>query len=186
MFWPYGMIHPPTVRAVLGLFRRKPSGHVLTKSDRCICPVLCHVFLTQSSASVGLSQNLQRNLHVAPCVTSLRKRPPKLPKRNDTNQRHQKTFQSKPNSWKPLETDRMLRAVSLFFLVRRATHARHANDHACGWRCDTESLVSRALACTPLTEFGEKYRRLLQVESDRDHLCGWRSYNFPLRSCKLL
>ena len=92
MFWPYGVIHPPTVRAVLGLFRRKPSGHVLTKSDRCICPVLCHVFLTQSSASVGLSQNLQRNLHVAPCVTSLRKRPPKLPKRNDTNQRHEKRF----------------------------------------------------------------------------------------------
>ena len=35
-----------------------------------------------------------------------------------------------------------------------------------------ESLVSRALACTALTEFGEKYRRLLSVESDRDHLCG--------------
>ena len=112
------VIHPPTVREVLGLFRctdqdgkpptfldtrlawsryapgtrRKPSGHVLTKSDRYICPVLCHVVFTQSSASVGSSQNLQRNLHVAPCVTSIRKRPPKLHKRNDTNQRHQKRF----------------------------------------------------------------------------------------------
>ena len=34
-----------------------------------------------------------------------------------------------------------------------------------------ESLVFRALTCNPLTEFGEKYRRLLPVESDRDYLC---------------
>ena len=118
-FWPPGLIHLPTVRAVPGLSsctdqdgkpptfldtglawsraapgaRRKPSGQlILTKSDRYICPVLCHVVFTQSSASVGSSQNLQRNLHVAPCVISLRKRPPKLHKRNDTNQRHQKRF----------------------------------------------------------------------------------------------
>ena len=62
-----------------------------------------------------------------------------------------------------------LRAVSFFFLVRRAKRPRHANDHARDWRGETgeapPSFLSfrgfaaqRSRARTPLTKSEEKER----------------------------
>ena len=63
----------------------------------------------------------------------------------DTREAGRRLFLSRCLS-RQLRARLRLRAVSLFFLVRRAKRARHANDHARGWRRETGEAQKESLS----------------------------------------